>query len=158
MTNSDCLAMVGQPAWTKAAFCNHHRLAVVAWLCLLLVGCEKPADIAPVTGTVMLRGAPMDGARVVFVPVPGANGKGISSEAQTNADGTFELLYTGEVGVKGAVIGMHTVCVEDSVAEESRGKLLPRIDRDYSSPARSPLSREVKPEANDFLIEIPAKE
>ena len=144
-----------------------------AWPCLLgvlslaaLVGCGgNPAgypDTAPVTGTVTLDGVPLEGASISFAP-----GAGRSSSAKTDAEGKYELYYTG--AIKGAMLGTHRVMISKRIpdpdyvptAEERKwleeGEFaLPLID---SLPERyrgkaSELSAEVKDSKNviDFAL------
>lgn len=136
------------------------KLRVLTTLFLLatvLCGCEKPPELGTVTGTVSMGGEPLGEVRVLFVPVPGDGGEGVYSDCYTGDDGKYELIYSGvntEI-VKGALLGTHSVAVEDAKAEESRGALEIRIPDRYSSGARSPLKFEVKAGANTYDIELP---
>ncbi|MFG0335441.1 MAG: hypothetical protein ACF8TS_18945, partial [Maioricimonas sp. JB049] len=76
----------------------------------LLTGCsssEPPPDrpeTAPVTGTVMYQGEPVEGATVVFTP---AGSQATGAVAKTDASGKFELM-TYEPG-DGAIPGKYQV-------------------------------------------------
>ena len=97
------------------------RLPVIATMALYsLAGCtHNPAnypDTAPVTGTVTLDGQPLEGATVNFKP----GGGGRPSRGITDADGNYELMYSGTV--QGAMLGTHTVSIlkeEDPQDEEA---------------------------------------
>lgn len=83
------------------------RPAVFCVVAALLAGCGGGGDVpdlGSVTGKVMLDGQPLAGASVTFSP---ANGR--PSNAETNEDGTYELMYLN--GVSGAVVGEHTVSI-----------------------------------------------
>ena len=88
--------------------------AICALSFVSLVGCGgKPAgypDTAPVTGTVTLDGAPLEGARISFAPVEGR-----SSSGRTDAQGKYELNYTG--AIKGAMLGTHRVTISKPVPD-----------------------------------------
>ncbi|NIP86928.1 MAG: carboxypeptidase regulatory-like domain-containing protein [Planctomycetales bacterium] len=81
---------------------------------VLLAGCGgNPADYpetAPVTGTVTLDGAPLEGASINFVPATGR-----SSSGKTDAQGRYELHYTGTI--EGAMLGPHRVMIWKEVPD-----------------------------------------
>lgn len=71
----------------------------------LIAGCgagDRP-ETGEVTGKVMRGATPVVGARVYFTPVDG----GRTSEATTQGDGSYELVYLRDI--KGAKIGEHKV-------------------------------------------------
>lgn len=77
-------------------------------LCACLLGCggasDKP-DLGLVTGKVTRGGVPVLKAKIYFTPVAG----GRASEAVTQGDGSYELVYVG--GEKGAAVGEHKVVI-----------------------------------------------
>lgn len=79
-----------------------------------LIGCGgTPAgypDTAPVTGTITLDGAPLEGATISFAPAEGR-----SSSGKADAQGKYELRYTG--AIKGAMLGTHRVEIRKSVPD-----------------------------------------
>ena len=99
----------------------------------------------------------MPEVRVLFVPVPDENGDGVYSDCFTGEDGKYDLVYSGtpEEITLGALLGSHTVAVEDTKAEESRGAFPIRIPDDFSSGARTPLKFNVQSGENVYDIEIP---
>ena len=120
------------------------------------VGCghSGPA-LAPVSGHVTLDGQPLFGARLVFQP----DATGSPSYGSTDRDGRYELGY--KRGVKGAMIGSHTVRIQlDKEAASSNGNA---AQRPKSLPARyntkSDLRRAVEPGSNviDFELTSAAK-
>lgn len=86
-----------------------------AALCVvILAGCGgNPADYpdtAPVTGTVTLDGQPLEGARVSFTPQEGR-----SSSGTTDAQGKYELNYTGDI--KGSMLGTARVSISKEIPD-----------------------------------------
>ena len=119
----------------------------VALCCTLgiLVGCEEPLEFGQVSGTVSLNGKPLDEVLVMFLPEPSAdNTGGAHSECVSDSDGKYELVYSRDPQVKGALVGQHRVVIEDIAAENARDEYRPiRIQDAYSSSARTPLKFEV---------------
>jgi hypothetical protein len=114
---------------------------------LALAGCGESGppipELAPVTGTVMQGGKPLEGAAVSFWPT----GKGSPSIGSTNAEGRFELKYGGKA--PGAPIGSHTVRISKMTGEAGE-QLIPAKYNDNSK-----LTQEVKKDGpNDFKIEL----
>lgn len=124
-----------------------------------ILGCSDTVELGKVTGAVTLDGKPIGEVRVLFVPVPGDGGEGVYSDCFTGEDGKYDLIYSGiaEEVVHGAILGQHTVAVEDSKAEESRGAIAIRIPDRYSSGARSPLKYEVKSGEQTYDIELKSR-
>ena len=121
----------------------------------LIVGCEKPPEIGQVTGKITMDGEPMGMIRVLCMPDPNSGNSGPHSECISAEDGTYDLLYSKEIDVHGAVTGWHIITLEDIAGEESRTEYIPiRIPAKYGSAATSPLRIEVKPGAQTFPIEI----
>jgi hypothetical protein len=79
-----------------------------------LIGCGgNPAGYpatAPVTGTVTLDGVPLEGASITFSPATGR-----SSSGTTDAEGNYELNYTG--AIQGAMLGTHRVMISKRVTD-----------------------------------------
>src|SRR5688572_704144 len=80
--------------------------------CMLLLGplagCgQSGPQLAPVSGRVTLDGQPLDAAEVLFQP---DEGTGSPSYGYTDENGRYELGY--KRGVKGAMVGSHTVSIE----------------------------------------------
>ena len=75
----------------------------IAFAALVLAGCGPTYDnLGYVTGKVTLDGQPVENAMVLFQPPTGR-----ASIGTTDADGEYELMYTGDSS--GAVIGKHQV-------------------------------------------------
>jgi len=141
---------------TKAFAAVRPCLALIAVpLVLSLSGCggNDVPETAGVTGVVLYKGQPVDGAVVTFSPQEGNPGTG-----RTGSDGRFVLTtYNAE---DGAVPGKHTVTVQlfpdgglPGMEVESTG--VTGIPNKYADPEASPLSREVKAgEENDFTLEL----
>lgn len=139
-------------------------------LMLAAVGCgnsDRP-PMAEVTGTVVYRGQPVEGATVTFLP----EAKGMrSAGALTDAEGHFELM-TFEDG-DGAIVGKHRVTVvkrgppaatklpegmgaafleEKEAQAADQGQ--PLLPAKYFSPETSGLEREVTSDDNHFDLEL----
>ncbi|QDU36242.1 hypothetical protein Mal4_05260 [Maioricimonas rarisocia] len=135
------------------------RREILLWSTVLLlplaVGCGGTSDqpeLGEVTGVVTLDGEPLADARVVFSPVEG----GQSSEATTDAQGKYALVYRGEQ--MGAKIGEHKVFVstfEEAVLDDF-GK--PTGGREELVPEQynrsSTLTVEVKPGDNEIPLDL----
>lgn len=81
-------------------------LVVTGWVLagLLATGCSgRRSDLADVVGVVTLDGQPLPMATVIFQP----DSAGPASYGLTDQKGRYQVMY--DVGVTGAVIGMHTV-------------------------------------------------
>jgi len=151
------------------SFPSCHAMAVLAMLGLM-VGCgpNRP-EMAPVSGTVLYEGKPLEGATVKFMP----EGEGRPATGTTDAEGRFTLT-TFEKG-DGAVVGDHVVTVSKyakptvqpiksdengvrfrSLAEEQAyynpPSLLPER---YGNEVQSPLRATVQSgETNDITLEL----
>lgn len=139
---------------------------VVSCLVLALVsGCGGGGiEVAEVTGTVTLKGKPLELVAVEFWPV--ADG-GIRSLGKTDKDGKFTLKT--EDGLKdGASIGSHKVLLrdtwptQDDYIDKNSGEMVDmskgrksRISWQYFEVTTSKLTADVKAgEKNDFKFEI----
>ena len=137
---------------------------------LLTIGCgpSRPAMV-PVSGKVLYKGQPLEGATVAFIPV----GSGRPSTGTTDSEGKFTLQAFEEGD--GAVIGNHAVTVSkfdkptvkplkndetgitfrskaEEIAYYNPPSLLP--DR-YGNEVQSPLRATVTADGpNDFTFEL----
>lgn len=136
---------VNERIWNRAVA---SVIAVVAlsWS----VGCGSSDSIAPLSGSVTYKGAPLEFGSVTFQPAAG----GPLARAQIQTDGTFELTTDGRPG---APVGMNNVrvtcfanqkpgAVQNSGGEASLGKSL--IPERYSRFTTSGLTIDVKPDEN----------
>ncbi|QEG43501.1 carboxypeptidase-like regulatory domain-containing protein [Roseimaritima ulvae] len=147
--------------------------ALVATALLVTAGCgggdKNPGvDLEPVTGTVTLDGAPLEGAMVVFHGEQGASGV-------TDASGNFTLT-TFDPG-DGAKVGVYKVTVSKSEmvgvdtsysdinspnygtepppgAEGTRKYI---VAEKYSNPDTAGLTADVKSGANEFTFAVTGK-
>jgi len=128
-------------------------------LAAIATGCdgEPSPDFAPVAGVVRINGKPQPKLLVRFSPDP-EKGNGLPAVATgtSDAQGKYTLKYEfrGEEGA-GAPVGWHRVSVVDtSVGHTPQGQM-PKpsaVPLQYSNPATSPLTKEVKP--GDQMIDI----
>jgi hypothetical protein len=111
----------------------------------LLVGCGggvKVPELTPVQGRVTLKGQPVPEAVVVFEPE-----KGALSTGATDAEGKFELFYSGSH--KGAVPGQHKVRIS-KLDGEAGSETIPRQYNEQSQ-----LTQLVsEPGPNDFTFDL----
>lgn len=84
-------------------------------------GCGESRNSAPVGGKVTLNGAPVSDAIVRFQPVGSGDvdkpEAGMGSYGRTDSEGNFELVFSDN-GKSGAIIGDHTVIIDDLTPEE----------------------------------------
>jgi|688.fasta_scaffold197423_2 hypothetical protein len=145
--------------------------AMTAWLVLaatFIAGCGGPDGLVRVTGTVTMDGAPLEGAVVMFHPLPGVKGNG--GIATTDAAGTFTL--RSPQAKQGIFPGDYSLTVshrkptaeqEQQINEAKAGgrpqmilvhdmpELLPQV---YTRPATSPLRASVGPTGADVPVEL----
>lgn len=122
-----------------------------------VVGCSGPSyEIAEVDGVVKVKGQPMKGLFLQFMPENGP-----TSIAETDDSGRFRLQYRDpktNTMKDGAVVGKHRVVVMDaerpSVAQGEEPKP-GRIPEKYSDMVKSPLTQEIRsgPQSIEVLID-----
>lgn len=151
---------------------RRHAVGLLAMAgCLTLVGCSSKAPglagLAPVAGTVTLKGAPLEGATVTFA----ATGAGRSAAGTTDAKGKFSLtsLNPGD----GAMPGEYTVTVKKTEtvgkvynSQESQEYYMKNqkappapqvknlVNEKFALPSSSPLKATVKAGKNDFTFDV----
>lgn len=130
----------------------------------LLLGCGG-SGTSPVTGKAMLDGSPMpENTRIQFEP---AGGVGESAAGIVDASGNYEL-FSGASGEAGALPGKYKVYVTADASTEGymegpqRGGGVPGVavgpfPKEYTSPATTPIEKEVSSGPNQIDIEIPGK-
>jgi len=134
---------------------SHPILQLRCWLALtlLLLGCQRGPQLAPVSGRVTLDGKPLETAEVAFLP---DNGR--ASHGLTDATGRFELRYTRDA--MGALVGSHTVRIASATEVTlPNGQFVIRpqlVPPRYNT--QSELRREVKAgEDNQFDFKLSSK-
>ena len=133
-----------------------------------IAGCGGSDGLVPVSGTVVMGGAPLEGAVVVFHPQAGVKGNG--GGATADAAGKFTLL--SPQGKKGILPGDYSVTVslrklsskaEQQIEAAKASGVTPMIsDRDakevvpkaYAKPETSPLKVSVGAKGADVPVEI----
>ncbi|QEG42761.1 hypothetical protein UC8_48030 [Roseimaritima ulvae] len=129
--------------------------ALVAVMVLGTSGCgggDRP-PIGEVEGTVTLDGQPVADAQIFFEPTGG----GRSSSAITDADGTYELSYMGDV--KGAVVGEHLVRISTAkgATRDDNGRVTdPGQPEQFPSSYNSESTQKVTVEGGDNEINFDA--
>jgi len=93
----------------------------VAFVALTLLGCSgsQQPPLGRVRGTVMLDGAALVNATVLFTPA----GAGRTSQGTTDASGRYELSYLRDI--RGANVDRHTVRITTASEENGGRELLP---------------------------------
>jgi hypothetical protein len=117
--------------------------------------------LAPVEGTVRLKGQPLANVQVEFWPESNA----ARSTGFTDKDGRYQLTYDGKR--PGAVVGPHRVLLYDVQVygdvplgrrKNKDADVTPvkasRISSAYTEASRTPLKREVSPSANVIDLEV----
>lgn len=128
--------------WRKT---RRARLFGWAVLTTFIWGCGASSDLptlVPVTGQVTMGGKPLEEANVTFVPEKG----GVSS-GMTDAEGKFELYYSG--GHEGAVPGRHTVRISKMKGEAGEELIPPKFNE------ASTITKDVTEAGpNEFQIDL----
>lgn len=114
-----------------------------------LSGCSTPPSDAPalasVSGTVMLDGAPLADAMIIFEPQE----NGAASTGATDAQGHYALIYSASK--KGAVPGVHVVRISKLTSEMGE-EMLPAM---YN--VQSTLQETVKAGDNEIDFKLVSK-
>ena len=146
------------------------RLSSIACLALAValfsgcVGSDRP-QLAPVSGVVLLDGAPVEGAAVMFVPVAG----GRPAQGLTDAQGKFQLTTFNDKD--GAILGEHKVGVTKvkvtgvtETADGLSGTIDPAnvqetwiVPQKYSQPDTSGLTANVEKKTPEVKFELSTK-
>ncbi len=123
---------------------------------LAVNGCGVGPRLADVQGVVKVKGAPLAGVVVEFLPDPEKGVTGPKSLGFTDAEGRFTLRTDGNQ--PGAVLGWHRVVLEDP--DEDRppqgqpARKLSRIPLAFAHAATTPFRREVKESKNTFDLDL----
>jgi hypothetical protein len=140
------------------------RISVYSAIACVLatIGCGPRYQVAEVSGTLKVQGAPADKVRLQFIPQEVQGRTGPFSTGETDSQGKFTLTLVeksaDEVKTSpGAVVGRHRVVLTDlRLAESSTGKGVPiRFDQKYSQIGGSPLFQEVKPGKQTLELSVP---
>ncbi|MBN2023837.1 MAG: hypothetical protein JW809_13710 [Pirellulales bacterium] len=137
-------------------------MVCIAIVLVAISGCGRRAPRATVEGTLRFRGKPLDNCLVTFLPASASETKAPHSRGLTDREGKFRLCCDNQED--GAAVGSHRVTIQDlSVSTGVRRRdhgaadadvdenapALPvhrsRVPGKYTSPATTPVSKEVKP-------------
>lgn len=151
LTSSKVLPFCSQDLYQM----NYRIVSVV--LLLFIVGCESEKKVVPVSGVVLLDGAPLQKAYVTLQPVgTDANeNAGYSSVGFSDKDGKFNLVVQHpKEDLKGAYVGEHRLVVSKMKVVGAGGASEETMPA-YCSGV-NPLLRVVIPEGgtNNLRIEI----
>lgn len=134
--------------------------ASLASLVALVGGCGEPSPPATAEGTLRMQGEPLDNCLITFLPEPGQVDAGPHATGVTDENGHYRLRLPDQR--EGVSIGWHRVMIEDlsvttgvprrdhgsvggKVTEGAKESRDSRVPARYSSPADTPLKKEVKP-------------
>ncbi|HMO83764.1 MAG TPA: hypothetical protein PKC18_02470 [Lacipirellulaceae bacterium] len=100
--------------------CNLWSAPIVLMTLICAAGCTAETEIAPVSGTVTLQGAPVPKATVRFMPVPREDDPAAVKKmaiGETDAEGKYSL--TVFRGPEGALVGPHRVLITTRVVDDN---------------------------------------
>lgn len=122
------------------------RFGLLLLVCAM-VGCgESGPPLAPVTGTITLKGEPLTGALVEFQPI---TSEGSPSYAETDEAGSYDLMFTQDK--RGAWVGEHRVRITTRNENERVAEKLPP---EYNEQSTLQMTVEAgKANTFDFVIE-----
>jgi hypothetical protein len=162
MRTSLRLGRADGPAWRRAGLEGGLGAVGIALAVTTLLGCGRDAPPATVEGTLRLNGRPVENCLVTFLPEPGQEAEWPCSTGLTDKQGSYRLLCSTQE--EGVAIGWHRVTIQDLSAstgvrrrdhgtvdaQEADSAPPPparrsRVPKSYTSPARTPLRKEVKP-------------
>jgi hypothetical protein len=134
------------------------RLAILLAL-LFQAACNRPPEVAPVAGVVLVHGKPAAQIVVTFHPTSTALA-GWTSCAVTDDQGSFALRCPD--GREGAVVGSHRVTLEDLRPYHAprNDNIDPMVQRSSRIPSRyrlataTPLTHSVKPGGQTLTLSI----
>jgi hypothetical protein len=129
--------------------CRYGYAIVGAFLGLFLAGCGPKYSTIPVKGTLTCDGQPVADVIVQFAPAEGR-----ASSGTTQADGSFEMVYT--MDQKGVEPGQHKVTVSWSPADDSDSappELVQKVLDDFK--ANGPIEATVDSAQDNFEIKLP---
>ena len=128
-------------------------------LLLAVIGCGKKAiEFGEVSGVVRVGGQPHAGLVVRFLPDPAkGNDLPINATGRTDAQGKYTLTHVMDgKEAPGAPVGWHRVMIEDTSrgpTPQGQTPLPPLVSPAFSSPATTPLAKEVKPGAQTIDLD-----
>ena len=124
------------------------RLTLAATALVLAAGCSRSDRplLGTVTGTVMLDGAPLGNALVLFTP----EGPGRTSMGATGPDGRYSLTFLRDI--MGANLGRQSVRITTATKEHGGREILPAKYH-----AKSTLTADVATGANTIDFPLTAK-
>jgi hypothetical protein len=124
-------------------------------LFMATAGCDRSGlNLAPVEGVVKYKGAPLQGAAVLFRPESGPFATGT-----TDVNGHFVLKTANH---EGALVGDHRVIITktETIIKQIPGERLPRYDTKYLIPSKysdvsnSGLAKTVADDDNEFEFNL----
>ncbi len=84
---------------------------VLLWTLVMLAGCGERMPVAPVSGVVLLDGAPLANVNIMTQPIATDSlTPGPGSFSRTDAEGRFDLELV-KPAIRGAIIGEHRVMI-----------------------------------------------
>ena len=164
----------GHLPWIKTLMPNqsivrlsfHRRVGLAAWTGALIAlvgvtaGCNRDSlNLAAVEGTVLLDGAPVADAGVVFAPTDAE--KALPAVGSTDAEGRFTLITANRPG---AMVGNHRVAIsktETIAIPQKRGfpiyKFKEHLPKKFGDFETSGLTAKVEDDDNEVKFELSSK-
>jgi hypothetical protein len=165
------LALSRYPACRRTHVRLVRRMALLVIALTTVLGCGRGPPPATVEGTLRLNGRSLDNCLITFLPEPGEGLKGPHSTGLTDRSGAYRLRFDDQR--EGASTGWHCVTVQDlsvstgvrrrdhgTVDAEMEETAAPphvrplRVPQKYTSPAETPLRKEVAPGHQVIDLEI----
>jgi hypothetical protein len=135
------------------------RSAALVLAAAVLTGCGRQAPVAPVEGTLKMRGKPLANVKLDFL----SEGSGPRSSGVTDGNGHYTL--TCDDGRSGAVIGPHRVVAVDLLLygdkpiprgrEEEIVLKTSRLPDGYGELGKTPWKKEIREGKNVIDLDIP---
>lgn len=121
--------------------------AFLAVAAVAVMGCSKESGVqgtAPVSGTVKQKGAPVEGATVIFSPVGQSSGRAASGKTDATGKFTLTTLKAGD----GALPGDYEVTVTkiETTGKTFTGEEAREYYSKFQKPPPAPQSKSVLPE------------
>lgn len=123
-------------------------IVLISVLPASLTGCGKPADMVPVSGTVTVKGKPLEAGRIMFNPVTGGEGESAIGDV---VNGKFTLFTVTEGD--GVLIGKYFPTVLDPKNDTRK-----KSQRIGIVQLAATVLEVTEPGPNDFSIDITARD
>ncbi len=132
---------------------RNYQIIVTILACICFVGCDKPPQRVPVSGTVLIDGKPLTVGSIRFLP---EDGRPVTSEIMS--DGSYDLSESSIATPSrdsGVLPGRYRVAVSAlEVLSEEAGKVRWHAPSKYADFLTSGIVVEIDGPQNELLIEL----